>query len=189
MTLTEQITKAVRRYLSGTNNMVLYNTFVCPSPWECDVLAISDSYFMTEYEIKVSVADYKADFRKEAWIYHRRVAHNCVKMRKHDLYQNGIEDAENFRVPPIPRRFFFVFPEGMIDPSEVPPLYGVMAYKASKQRHRGYPDSLEVVRNPQVIKGHTKLDIRHIFALANKSIYCDPAEISPDTERDWQIDL
>lgn len=187
MNLTEQITKAIRYHLSGTKNMVLYNTFVCPSPWECDVVAISDSYFMTEYEIKVSVADYRADFRKEAWIYSRANHRDSVKIRKHDLFQNGIEAPEDFYMPPIPRRFFFVFPDGMIDPAEVPPLYGVMVFGWNCGAYKR--DSVKVVRNPQVIKGHTKLGIGHIFALANKSIYCDPAEISSDTEREWQIDL
>lgn len=187
MTLTEQITKAVRRYLSGTNNMVLYNTFVHPSPWECDVLAISDSYFMTEYEIKVSVSDYRADFRKEAYLKAKHWG-SINKVRKHDYYQHGPPyELDEKWTPPIPRRFFFVFPEGMIDPSEVPPLYGVMVYGWKCGEYKR--DDVKVVRNPQVIKGHTKLDIGHIFALANKSIYCDPAEISLDSERDWQIDL
>lgn len=82
------------------------------SAWECDVLVLSKNNFLTEYEIKTSVADFKKDFQKG-----KRYAHYFSNGRlKHHTISNG--ERTN--------RFFFVVPTGLLDISQIPDYAGLI---------------------------------------------------------------
>ena len=57
----------VARHADINRNFVIPNVSHSFFPWETDVLALSAAGYATEYEIKVSVADFKREWRKERW--------------------------------------------------------------------------------------------------------------------------
>lgn len=72
---------------------------------ESDVLSINKSGYLTEFEIKISRSDFKADFKKRKWL-------------KHNF------NNENR----IANRFYYVCPKGMILENEVPDFAGLIYY-------------------------------------------------------------
>ena len=89
-----------------------------------DLFRLTPAGLITEYEIKVSRADYRADFCKEQT--------GCGN--KHALMTGG-RCACN--------RFYFVVPKKMIRPEEVPSYAGLLYYKG----RRGF----DVVKNAPLI--------------------------------------
>lgn len=100
--------------------------------WESDLLMISKTGFTTEYEIKLSVQDFKRDASKEGnWV-------QGVQLSKYESLVKGLG----------PNRFFYVFPKGMIDREQVPEWAGIIEIS---EYH--YSDSINwhkasIVRNP-----------------------------------------
>ena len=59
---------ALARYVDYRQNLVIPNLSHAFFPyWESDIIAISGSGYMTEYEIKTSVSDLKREWRKQRW--------------------------------------------------------------------------------------------------------------------------
>lgn len=80
-----------------------------PVKWgECDVFQITKSMYWVEFEIKLSVSDFRADFKK---------------VKKHRAL------AE--RAPNIPRRFWYVMPDIIADKveGEIPEYAGLLAFR------------------------------------------------------------
>jgi len=69
-------------------------------PWECDVLALTKSQYLYEYEVKISRSDFMADFKKT---------------EKHRETSNG--QGANY--------FYYVTPEGLVKSDEVPEHAGL----------------------------------------------------------------
>lgn len=74
--------------------------------YEMDLFKLTASELVTEYEIKISRADFFNDFRKQ------RYGDN-----KHNLFSQGKGDCN---------RFYFVTPKGLIRPEEVPKYAGLI---------------------------------------------------------------
>ena len=90
-------------YFPICKNSYIYN-------WESDLLAISkDKKYITEYEIKISRNDFKADFKKE---------------EKHKLISDGYLYKCNYNQ--IPNYFYYVTPPGLLDVSEIPEYAGLI---------------------------------------------------------------
>lgn len=77
---------------------------------ECDVISISKADFIYEYEIKISKADFKADFKK--------LKHKLMIERK------AVNEKKNFYY--IPNYFYFVVPENLISIDDIPEYAGLM---------------------------------------------------------------
>lgn len=82
---------------------------------ECDVIRITNSEIVYEYEIKNSRADFKADFKKE--YKHSRLS--------------GAVDKDNEYIewkghPGRPNHFYYVCRKDLIKPSEVPEYAGLI---------------------------------------------------------------
>ena len=103
------------------------SAILCPNVylylWESDMVQITNSQYATEYEIKISQSDFKADFRKmTGW---------RGRTKKHDILASNevpvFKDWSN-KITPIarPSRFFFVAPEGIIVPEELPDYAGLL---------------------------------------------------------------
>jgi len=153
-----EIERALIRYLSRPGRLICTNTYMLDSPWESDLLTVSKPMYWQEFEIKLTVADYKADFRKAyKW---------GAKIKKHVAYARSQEIRINRRILcPKPRQFWFVFPEGMVPVSEVPQHCGVLLYGKSDWREE---NCIKLARKARVLKNPTKLTERHIFNLALK---------------------
>lgn len=89
-----------------SHNYKLSNVFVFD--WESDFFSITKSGYCYEIEIKISKADFKADFNK--------MVRNT---RKHEFL---LKYDSIFK----PNKFFFAFPVGLIDYNEIPLEYGII---------------------------------------------------------------
>jgi len=79
---------------------------------ECDVISISKSDFIYEYEVKISRSDFKADFKKPK--------HNLITEKKFVITEN----VKTWYL--VPNYFYFVVPENLISVEEIPEYAGLM---------------------------------------------------------------
>lgn len=77
---------------------------------ECDVMSVSKSNYIYEYEVKISKSDFKADFKKKK--------HKNMSKRKSINESKGYYYSPNY--------FYFVVPSGLIDINDVPEYAGLM---------------------------------------------------------------
>lgn len=99
---------------------------VCPNYtpngwWECDVFEMTKAGFFREYEIKLSLQDFRADRRKVSRHWNGEIVDGKFQMneeRKHDFLARG--DSRG------PVQFWFVAPRGIIPVEEVPEWAGLM---------------------------------------------------------------
>lgn len=106
-----------------------------PSHWqECDLFVVTDAGYSIEYEIKTTSADFMADFRK-SWKHGR--LRDCDQRRTSGKRRHA---PGFFR----PTRFFYVVPELMVIPRDVPPYAGLIYCRWSGSL-RFYP-RMSVVR-------------------------------------------
>lgn len=103
----EAIQVALMSWVKSTRaDIVIPNYYM--GVWECDLMKVTyPSGFITEYEIKVSVADFKKDALKQS---------QYSKRNKHNEIANGKRC----------NRFYFVVPEGMIKPEDIPEKMGLI---------------------------------------------------------------
>ncbi len=87
--------------------------------WECDLLELTDAGFFVEYEIKLTLADFWADFTKLRELPVARDSEETTVFRKHDRLRMD-------RSAETPRRFWFVCPENVIPVAECPPYAGLI---------------------------------------------------------------
>lgn len=95
--------------------------------FEADLLAISKSGYVNEYEIKCSRADFRKDAEKSQRFCEGRDLFNrgqWVERRKHDLLAAGDERG--------PSRFWFVTPTGLLALDEVPAWAGLVEVKENR---------------------------------------------------------
>lgn len=71
--------------------------------WESDLIYISKSGYVTEYEIKISKSDFKADKKKE---------YKHQKLNSHDPFK--------------PKYFWYVCPPNIIDAQDIPDYAGLI---------------------------------------------------------------
>ena len=112
--------------------------------WESDKLIWTKAGYIYEFEIKISRADYKNDFKHKAEK-HLLLSSKMPKQQEavqQDLFANllkheqkrypGItmEQVQRMRGYPentkLPNYFYYAVPEGMIEPDEVPPYAGLV---------------------------------------------------------------
>lgn len=110
--------------------------------WECDVWRLTSSGFTDEYEIKLTVSDFKADSRKSKKVYGRwcpilKRFPDPKVLTKHDILR-GSEGG--------PNRFWFVLPEPMANMVVIPEYAGLIVaskyggasiQKEAPKRHKG----------------------------------------------------
>lgn len=96
--------------------------FSPPHWWECDICEVTPSGYFREYELKTSRGDFFADAKKERTVYNPAMP--CIKEQdrpvenKHALLAAG--DTRG------PANFFFVTPEGLLKPEDLPPWAGLI---------------------------------------------------------------
>lgn len=120
-----------------------YNYFICNAfvyYWECDLFIVTKSGYGVEFEIKLSRSDFKKDFTKKM---------------KHDTLSTGkcIKEFWGGEKKEItldrPNRFYYVCPEGLIKPDEVPEYAGLIYFKMIYE----YPCSsdVKIIKNSKFI--------------------------------------
>lgn len=93
-----------------------------PADWfECDLFAITRSDLGVEYEIKVTRKDFKDDSKKTTkgrWCKAVSGWSRDTGMSKHDLLASKTTKG--------PNRFYYVVPENLITPEEIPKWAGLL---------------------------------------------------------------
>ncbi len=84
--------------------------------YESDVLVVTSAGYTIEYEIKLSLADFKADFRN--------------KSEKHKRLRDGHPTLF------VPTRFYFVVPEMLLSPRDVPDYAGLVFMRFIRPAYR-----------------------------------------------------
>lgn len=123
---------------SGGYDIIIPNFYL--GRYEMDVFRLTPAGLITEYEIKTSRSDFKADFLKECPGTHS----------KHDLMMEKQSSCN---------RFYFVVPKKIVQLHEVPGYAGLIHYKGN----RGF----EIVKNaPLIHKEKQPLTIYKDLALS-----------------------
>ncbi len=124
---TPQITRGLLRHLRvNTSSAYQFANHHIAGWSEADVWDITESNLMNEYEIKVSLGDFRADFNKTVICKNPKGYRNdkgrlewVTDRPKHDVLQGKYEKKL------VPTRFSFVCPEGLISPDMLPEKYGL----------------------------------------------------------------
>ena len=91
---------------------------------EADVFGINNNGYIYEYEIKRSRADFHAEFKNKKDKHERLVNRGAIKI--YDEWKNGKRTGEKYKCILIPNRYFFLCPDGLIKPEEVPEYAGLV---------------------------------------------------------------
>ena len=92
---------------------------------ECDVLSISKADYIYEYEVKISISDFKADFKKEK---HKLITEKIFNETV-TLIKEGNRTFESPNPYYVPNYFYFVVPENLISVEEIPDYAGLIYMK------------------------------------------------------------
>lgn len=84
------------------------NTYI--GNWECDIVELTKSGYLYEYEVKISRADFKSDAKKETKFYSK------ANHKKYEVLQSG--QRVNY--------FYYVVPSHLISVDEVPEFAGLI---------------------------------------------------------------
>lgn len=153
-----QVIRALAYWVSSfERSLILPNVYPLGSPWECDLIKVSKAFYYREYEVKLSIEDYAADFRK-------RIRSWSAARRKHDIYASKEIQLYNRKPITKPKYFCFVTPLGMIDTDDVAKHCGHITFE---QTDRGL--RFKWGRKPPVLPHATKLSPEAIYNLAIKA--------------------
>ncbi len=101
----ESITTILRSHFNQGYTYRLNNIFIYGEDWESDYFCIDDEGYAYEFEIKISRADFKHDFKKY----------------KHFLFKKP--DKRGLLMP---NRFYYVVPDGMVVAEDIPKYAGLI---------------------------------------------------------------
>lgn len=140
---------------------------VCPNYtprkwWECDVFELTAAGYFTEYEIKLTRADFKADSKKieKSWTgpWDNRIE---VIRKKHDLLAAGD--------PTGPSRFWYVAPEGILVDADIPAWAGLITCHVYSEKNRFGVQTTIVKEAPRLHK--VKLEAKRLEHLRSIFYY------------------
>jgi len=88
--------------------------------WECDLCTISKSGYLTEYEIKMSKADFRSDFKKKCmgWGF------TGIRGGINGKYKHELLSERNC----VPKHFYFVIPEEIEESLDIPEYAGLITF-------------------------------------------------------------
>lgn len=119
--------------------------------WECDVFELTNDGYFREYEIKLSVADFKADAKKK----------NVVQWEGGKRLETPREDFKHehlaLKTPGGPVQFWFVTPENLLSAEMIPSFAGLIELRA-RENGRGAIQLFPVQRIKAPRLHNTKAD-------------------------------
>lgn len=123
MKLKDEMCFDLMTFIRKTPNEVVIPNFYF-GWYEMDVFRLTPSGFVTEYEIKTSRADLKGDFKKSRFVQiDSKDPTDKIEIFKHEEIEKGSYKAN---------KFFFVVPEGLVKPEEIPKHCGLIYFKKTK---------------------------------------------------------
>lgn len=127
------LTNALQKYYESTARYLVPNIYFFGNGYgETDLLVVKEGKkgFIYDIEVKISKADFKADFKK---IYKHQILENgeiVVKHKRSVKLRNGKRKTFKAHEPiPIderPNRFFYAVPAGLITVEDVPDYAGLL---------------------------------------------------------------
>lgn len=97
-----------------------------PLNWfECDVFELTEAGYFREYEIKLTLSDFKADQNKWLKTYDR-IRRIEITHAKHEMLKHGDRRG--------PCQFWYVAPVGLLSPEIVPQWCGLIEIETSANR-------------------------------------------------------
>lgn len=118
MTITEKnIQTQLFYYCKAKGYKKMMPNFTPENWWECDLLGITESNYMVEFEIKLTKSDFNKDKKKERIIRNiKEKTHTTIN--KHELLTEKTEYG--------PSRFYYVAPQGVITTDMLPKFAGLI---------------------------------------------------------------
>lgn len=162
------------------DDLMIRNCHVCH--WESDIIVVTDNWYATEIEIKVTKSDLRAEFASRIeWdgIYCNRDACS-TKSIKHDALLNGgypslywHRESERYylkdrKQQPV-KYFIIAVPRDLEELALeiVPDRYGIISIDPCDKVN--VPFRVREVRKPKALKGHRKLTEKEMLRAAR---YC-----------------
>lgn len=124
-----EIQNALYKFLSiKGHEFIIPNIYLSGGVWsEADLISVTKAGYISEYEIKISRADFKADLKK----------------RKHHFFEKNNRCFQRY--------FWFVTPDGLVKPEEIPNYAGHI--EVSKPRRYDPWFRCSVKKNPMRLSG------------------------------------
>ena len=139
---TVDVIQEFRNYISGSVEFSVQNIFYFNSgKIESDILAVSKSLYLTEYEVKISRADFLVDKKKAKW---RFYSMNYNKAPKH---------------------FYCIAPVGVIDISEIPSYSGLIEFEKINDSYE-----FKTVQKPKSLN-KMKVTEKQVYLILKKLYY------------------
>ena len=142
-TKSKDIESAICMYLYEKGHSPITTRFKGMGLAECDVISVSKSDYIYEYEIKISKSDFKRDFIKEKHTY--MLNEKSTFKRKGEIFYR----TTNY--------FYFVTPSDLVSIDDVPDYAGLIYFNG---------DSFEIVKKPKLLHD-TKASTEFIKKLAH----------------------
>lgn len=105
------------------------NITTCHDFWEADLLSMTKSFLLHEFEIKLS----RSDFAKE-----KRIIENCLddgcKLRRFESLSKQL--SENSDLGIAPNYFWYCAPSGVIKEEEIPDYAGLIEFYEFRKEDR-----------------------------------------------------
>ena len=101
----DSIVKLLRQRFNQGYTYRLNNAFIYASDWECDFFCVNQEGYAFEFEIKISRSDFQSDFQKYKHMLFKKIDKSGLLM---------------------PNRFYYVVPDGMVSPDEIPKYAGLI---------------------------------------------------------------
>lgn len=132
--------KDIEKYLYDKYSTSLYNVsniYFFEHPYkETDFLVIQNNGHIYDIEIKISKADFKADFKK---ISKHSILDKGTYVRPYTTFGRKLVDGEREIYLPLtpipaknrPNRFYYAVPENLINVKEIPSYAGLLYIKAN----------------------------------------------------------
>jgi hypothetical protein len=119
-TASKNIEAALAMYLYEKQHSPITSHFTGYGLSECDVISISKSDYIYEYEVKISKSDFKADFKKEK----HKLMLEGVGTKERLIKENNQVVKDTWYL--IPNYFHFVVPENLVTEEEIPEYAGLI---------------------------------------------------------------
>jgi hypothetical protein len=120
------------RYFNSNHDHKFENVFV--HDWEADMFSVTSSSYAYEIEVKVSISDFKADFKKPK--HHlfkkRKQSHVVIPAGDGWIMDKGIEmrfsriDVKQVGHKTMPNVFYYACPYGLISAMDIPDYAGLI---------------------------------------------------------------
>lgn len=132
------------------SDLFITNTYL--DHYEMDVMRLNKTGMVTEYEIKISKADFKNDAKKSKKYFGRETT-------KYGNYENGKSKCN---------RFYYVVPEGLITIEDLPKFAGLIYYYEATNK-------FEIIKNAPLM--HKKKFFKTELDYLKLAIKCNHREM------------